>query len=336
MSNPRSSRPLAAGSPASARCDLGELGGDELGRGRRRRIERPRLQAAGRRSSAGRCRRSAGPARSPRKTTRSRWPFSWWNSTPWTAAESRATTRRASSSEIRPARLSTTLPSASSVHRFPRAATSPGRSSTSRPAALSTPRPSTNSSGSYPNSARCPGPEPGVIPGPTGSRRPVTPSLGQAVEVRRDRLFQLGAVREVRHPAQAVDHDQEDPRPGAGGERSEIHPGDATPDRPLHPGDGRAGRHRCRGVAGLPALEAPEDGDQPEQDRAGGKEPQRPLEPPPCRRVLLASEPERPEQRGGQEERRHVPEEERHDPRVHDDREPPRVARAGAIGRASA
>ena len=53
-------------------------------------------------------------------------------------------------------------------------------------------------------------------------------------------------------------------------------------------------------------------------------EPQRPFEPPSHRGVLLRPEPERPEQQEREQERGHVPQEQRHDPGVDHDREPPR------------
>ena len=158
-----------------------------------------------------------------------------------------------------------------------------------------------------------------MIPGPTGSRRPVTPS-----DARRSRLGVAASSSSVpcsssAKPPRPSITTQEDPRTGAAGERGEVHPGDATPAWRSLPVRGWYSPSRVPS-----ALEASEDGDESEQDDTGHQEPQRLLEPPPGRGVLLASEPQRPQEEEGEEERRHVPQEQGHDPRVHDDREPPR------------
>ena len=97
--------------------------------------------------------RSAPPRLAPRMWSTTRCSFSGMSVMVVSAGGSSlsftlATTRRASSSEGRPARRSLTRPSSSKVARFRRAATSPCSSSSPTPRADSAPRPMTHSVGS--------------------------------------------------------------------------------------------------------------------------------------------------------------------------------------------
>ena len=83
-----------------------------------------------------------------------------------------STTRRFSSSPMRPARRSVITRFLSNVQKLNRAATSSGPRGKSIPSASRTPRPIMCRRGSYPKRPRCPGPDPGVMPGSTGSKSP--------------------------------------------------------------------------------------------------------------------------------------------------------------------
>ena len=206
---------------------------------------------------------------------------------------SRATTRRASSSEIRPARRSTMLPVGVEGAQVP-----PGGHVAGMQLDAET----------------------------GGARAPRVPARTERVVAEQREMSRAGArcdpradrLEEPRHALrrEAVEVAASTPprarcraprppcrpgrrsRPGGSANRCRWRarrgpPGDATPAWAVSPWLVVARRR------GLPsALEAAEDGDQPEQDDTGDEEPQRLLEPEPGRGVLLASEPQRPQQRG--------------------------------------